>query len=130
MTTTVFLAKPEVRAVGSGTTTGILGNEITLVFEVVHAAPLVVPENITWTFEGTQGSLTPETDSRYTFSEDRLSLTIADLKFEDDGDYKFTAVNGNGDDSTTLRLVVDGEVYKISLLHLFESIQNIITYLD
>ena len=91
----------------------------------------MVPENITWTFERTQGSLTPETNSsKYTFSEDRLSLTIADLKFEDDGDYTFTAVNRNGNDSTTLRLVVDGEVYKISLLHLFESIQNIITYLD
>ncbi len=126
-----FLAKPEVGVVGSDTATGILGKEITLVFEVVHAAPLVVPENITWTFERTQGSLTPETNSsKYTFSEDRLSLTIADLKFEDDGDYTFTAVNRNGNDSTTLRLVVDGEVYKISLLHLFESIQNIITYLD
>ena len=88
-----------------------------LVFRVVHAAPLVVPEDITWTFDGTQGSqiitLTPETDDRYTFSEDRLSLTIADLKFEDDGNYIFTAVNTNGEDSTTLRLVVDGEINEI-----------------
>ena len=110
-----FVAKPEVEvATSSDTTTGILSKEIVLVFRVVHAAPFVVPENITWTFDGTQGSqIITLNDDKYTFSEDRLSLTIDDLKFEDDGNYIFTAVNRNGKDSTTLRLVVDGEIYEI-----------------
>ena len=100
-----LLAAPSVRAINA-TLTGLKGKEITLRFEVVHAAPLVVPEGIAWMF-GT--SVINESDNRFQFSEDRLSLTISDLEFDDDGTYHFTATNVFGHDTKSLVLTVDGK---------------------
>lgn len=92
---------------------GIRGQQIQLLFIVKHAAPMVVPNGTTWMFEPSNGEvskqLKSESDPRYTFSEDRLSLNISDLKFNDDGKYTFKAMNEIGTDSTSINLVVDGE---------------------
>ena len=92
--------------------TGLLGEQITLTFVVVHAAPLVVPEDIIWRFTPLSGGDTRDLetalDDRLVFSGNRRSLTIMNLKFDDDGDYTFQASNRNGQDSTTMRLIVDG----------------------
>ena len=92
--------------------TGLLGEQITLTFVVVHAAPLVVPEDIIWRFTPISGGDTRDLetamDDRLVFSQNRRSLTIMNLTFDDDGEYIFQASNRIGNDSTTMRLIVYG----------------------
>ena len=110
----VIIAPPEVDVAIGSVVTGIFGKDVQILFAIIHAAPLVVPSGITWTFQpsgtGQQSSttLTEETDPRLTFSEDRLSLTISDLLFTYEGVYTFTAENNIGTDSVPLTLIVDG----------------------
>ena len=107
----IHSASPMVRA-PQPEETGLLGEQITLTFIVVHAAPLVVPEDIIWMFTPISGGDTRDLetamDDRLVFSGNRRSLTIMNLKFDDDGEYTFQASNRNGQDSTTMRLIVDG----------------------
>ena len=88
--------------------TGLIGFNVTISFSVT-AAPLVTPSDIEWIF---QDSSSEETEilptARYSFSEDRLSLTIYDIHEEDEGQFTMIAMNILGQDQASIQLVVDG----------------------
>ena len=65
---------------------GVQGHGITLKFIVQDAHPPVTPDGIQWFFEPVNGSvmeLTPQSDSRYTFTDDKLSLYIYPLQLSE-----------------------------------------------
>ena len=68
--------------------TALIGFNVTISFSVT-ATPLVTPSDIEWIF---QNSSSEETEilptARYSFSKDKLSLTIYDIHEEDEGQFK------------------------------------------
>ena len=70
------------------------------------AAPLVVPNDISWAF--TQDSQRTLSGSHYEYSENRWNLTILNVNYNDEGVYQMTARNKNGQDSATIDLIVHG----------------------
>ena len=104
--------------------TTVIRKNVTLSFIVTRDNPTIRPKNITWLFTS---SLTPNTtrvltvdvDSRYSFSRDRLSLTIRNVTLTDDGEYQLVAVNLAGNDSDYITLSVNGmyNVFVYDILH-------------
>ena len=102
-------APPTVSANGpSSQLIGLIGFNITISFSI-SAAPLVTPSDIEWRF---QGSSDEETEimptARYTFSDDKLSLTIYNIHEADEGQFTLRATNELGQDQASIQLVVDG----------------------
>jgi len=85
---------------------------ITLSFTVTRDNPTVLPKNITWLFTSrftpdSTVTVTVDTDSRYSFSSDRRSLTITNITLRDDGEYRLVALNDVGNSSDYIRLTVN-----------------------
>jgi len=102
-------ALPNVRG---ASTTAIAGRSITITFSISGDYPPVSPSDITWQFNsssGTTTSISTAADSRYTFSDNRLSLTISNVSLTDEGSYRLSASNHAGNNSTTVMLTVYGE---------------------
>ncbi len=95
---------PEVSAVDSDLVV-VSPGDITLAFSINGSN--VLPANITWVFDET--TITDASDSRYSFSEDSLSLTIFGVLPKDEGVYVLTATNPGGSDSAFITLTVQGE---------------------
>ena len=75
-------------AVDGNTVIGVHARNITLRFIVSNALPEVTADNIQWFFMFANGSLMEVRQySRYSFSPDRLSLTINPLVLSDEGNY-------------------------------------------
>lgn len=81
-------------------------HSVTLHFNVSQDSPKVLPMNIQWIFNGTEIAIQNET--RYTFSEDRQSLTINMLRLSDEGIYRMIASNPAGSDSDEITVNVEG----------------------
>ena len=92
----------------SGQLTGLIGSNITISFSV-SAAPPVTPSGIEWTFQDDSSEETEVVPTaRYTFSDDKLSLTIYNIHEEDEGQFTLRAANALGQDQASIQLVVDG----------------------
>ena len=105
-------AVPVVTARGGNLATTITGMTITLSFTVTRDNPTVLPKNITWLFTSrftpdTTVTVTVDTDSRYSFSSDRRSLTITNITLRDNGEYRLVALNDVGNSSDYIRLTVN-----------------------
>ena len=75
-------------AVDGNTVIGVHARNITLRFTVSNALPELTADNIQWFFMFANGSLMEVRQySRYSFSPDRLSLTINPLVLSDEGNY-------------------------------------------
>jgi len=101
-------ALPNVRG---ASTTAIAGRSITIIFSISGDYPPVSPSDITWQFNSSSGTtrIITAADSRYTFSDNRLSLTISNVSLTDEGPYRLSASNYAGNNSTTVMLTVYGE---------------------
>ena len=94
------------------TLTGVKGYKITISFVIKDAFPEVQSENIDWYFlsdaTNIQTPIRSADDDRYTFDEDRVSLTITDLDRIDRGRYNITATNEAGVRSSSIYLDIHG----------------------
>lgn len=105
----LYLAPPKVHAINSNIV-GLFGKNVTVSFEVTEAAPLVVRSDVSWLFTPSGGETRNlQIVSRFTYSTNGLNLTISGLLFGDEGVYRVTTKNRNGQDSASLTLVVDGK---------------------
>ena len=90
-----------------GAATAIAGRGVNLTFSITGDYPPVSPSNITWEFN--DATINEESDTRYTFSANQLSLTISNVSLMDRGSYKLTANNRAGVNSASVILSVNGE---------------------
>ena len=104
------LVPPTIRFPSGSPVLGIVYNEIILTFVIDNAFPSVKPSNVIWKFrsDSSQLTMTLSTGSRYSFSNDRLSLTITDLTHDDQGQYTITATNEAGTDQYFITLDIEG----------------------
>ena len=102
-------ASPTVSTSGtSSQLTALIGFNTTISFSVT-AAPLVTPSDIEWLFRDSSNEVTEIlSTARYSFSEDKLSLTISTILEEDEGQFTLIAANELGQDQASIQLVVDG----------------------
>ena len=81
--------------------------------EINGAKPPIMQGDITWQFTSTIDSttftITEEIDTRYSFSQDLLSLTISNVKISDEGIYQLAVEHPAGGDSDFIQLIVSGE---------------------
>ena len=90
----------------------VVGQSITLRFNISNDLPPVTLDGIQWTFESSNGSTTELTltrtpDAHYTFSEDMLSLHVGPLTKLDRGTYTMTATNTAGIGSGSIFLEIE-----------------------
>ena len=94
------------------TLTGVKGYKITISFVIEDAFPEVQSENIDWYFlsdaTNIQIPIRSTIDNRYTFDENRVSLTITDLDLIDRGRYIITATNEAGVRNSSIYLDIHG----------------------
>ena len=102
-------APPTVSTSGaSSQLTALIEFNTTISFSV-KAAPLVTPSDIEWLFRDSSNEVTEILSTeRYSFSEDKLSLTISSILEEDEGQFTLIAANVLGQDQASIQLVVDG----------------------
>ena len=93
---------------------GAEGTPVTLQFSISGDLPPVTPTGIVWQFTPAGSSVmqTINSNTRYDFSDDMLSLTIGALTAMDEGSYTLEATTTAGSDSATIFLDVQ------SILHL------------
>ena len=105
------IAKPVVVFTGNGTVVGVEFREAEMRFNVSRDLPLVLVDDIRWFFKQ-QGFNTRREiidDDRYTFSEDRLTLTVRFLNLTDSGTYTVEASNVVGTGSASAALDVQSK---------------------
>ena len=103
--------------VGASSVLGVVNLSVTLNFTIVESFPLVRLQNIVWKFNNTAlNNLTTPSDSRYSFSNDLLSLTISNLQHIDEGVYTFTATNEAGTNSSSINVEIEGILKPILLI--------------
>ena len=105
-----YAVPPTVSLVLPSTVLALVDGNVTLEFNILDASPVVKPENIYWTFETSNGTVSIEPTFQYEFSADRLSLTIRDISHENEGFYTFLASNPAGLDEARLFLQVEGKI--------------------
>ena len=79
-------------------------------FSIMSSQPIVMPENITWTFTpftSSVGEIITSTNRRM-ISEDGRSLTINPVSIKDAGRYSLTAANIGGSSSASVSVNVLG----------------------
>lgn len=88
--------------------TRLVGFNITITFSV-STVPFVAPRNITWIFQDNANKVTEILPTvRYSFSIDKLSLTIYNIHEEDEGNFTLIAKNTIGQGQASIQLIVDG----------------------
>lgn len=105
---------PTVRFLGVlGPVLGIVHGMVTMSFAIDNASPDVLPGDTVWRFNrgGTITTIREDEDSRYMFSSDRRSLTIANLTHENEGQYELFARNAAGSHSFVINLAIEGKKY-------------------
>ena len=97
--------KPVATAVNSSINS-IMGNSAVLKVAITEANPIVLNDKRTWQKDGTELNGT-----KYSFSSDRLTLTINNVVASDVGNYIFTATNRAGSGTATIMVIVPGIVF-------------------
>lgn len=113
-----FIAQPVVLFTGNGTIVGVQLRDIAMTFNVSRDLPSVEVENIRWYFTQQGTNIRKEitqTDPRYTFTSDRLTLTITQLSLNDSGVYSVNATNIVG--TGTANVVLDVQSEYIHVYH-------------
>lgn len=99
--TAVPVVSPE-----AGRVVGLLGQSLTLSFNIIRDIPAVTATDIQWMLRHSNGTeVAIPLDDRGTFSSDRRSLTITPVDHPDEGLYVFMASNAAG--SATGSIFVD-----------------------
>ena len=112
----VFISvKPDVSAV-SPLVTESVGATAVLQVNVTGANPIVANQDKSWK-KGNKEL----TGAKYSFSTDRLTLTIKSLVIGDAGAYTFTASNRAGSGTATITVAVQGIMYHLMkcIIHYF-----------
>lgn len=88
---------------------GIVTNSIVLSIVIENASPTVQPVNIVWTFHvSSNDNAVIVNGGQYSFSNDRLQLTINDLTHDNEGQYVVMVSNEAGSYSNQLMLNIQG----------------------
>lgn len=95
------MTAPPVVTRGPSPIVGVVGSNITIQFNITGDIPPVNSSNIYWSINGS--------NERFIFSADRLSLTIIELSFHDEGSYGLTATNPAGTSNNTIYLDIQGK---------------------
>ena len=106
-----FAAVPVVAAVSESVISAVEDGSVVLTFTISMDSPPVATEDITWihqTVDGSFSDITNSSSQRFTFSPDRLSLTISELMKSDEGIYTLTAANQAGSNSSFIVLNIEG----------------------
>ena len=84
-------------------------------FVITDDFPAVKTENIFWQFSslGTQNTMTIQSNSKISFSEDRLSLIFNNIELSERGNYTLTATNEAGTTNATITMDVHGNHYNL-----------------
>lgn len=82
--------------------TAILNQFVSLGVAITRDNPTVKPSHINWTFEGMNIN---ESFTRHKITEDRKSLTISNVDYEDRGVYTVQASNAAG--QADVQIIVD-----------------------
>ena len=103
---------PRVTPVSDLSNIVLWGDSFTIVFSISNAQPQVVPDGITWLFVPASGgnstNLTRDTPDGFSFSEDRLELTINSISLENEGMYTMKAENPGGANQASVSIEVRG----------------------
>ena len=103
------LGIPDVVRVSSSPLIGVQSHDITLSFSVSNDVPPLTPDGIQWFFDNGQRKEIMSNSSGYTFSSDKLSLSIHLLSESDhEGNYTLVATNDGGSDNATIFLDIQG----------------------
>ena len=98
------------------------GDSFTIVFSISNAQPQVVPGGIAWLFVPASGgnstNLTRDTPDGFSFSEDRLELTIDSVALENEGTYTMKAENPGGANQASVSIEVRGMCYELRALEI------------
>lgn len=96
-----IIGAPVVKAISSTESIGVFSRNVTLVFDIIAANPPVTLSNVIWEFNGLP--LEAQSES-VKFSPDKLSVTLSNLTFSNEGDYKVTVSNPAGSSSDSIHL--------------------------
>ena len=110
----ILLVPPMVFINGQESVISVLNFSQTLSFTIKNASPPVVYDGIRWDFKNSSGifkTITSDSNPRYHFSPDLLTLTITDIAISDEGEYKLTVHNAAGIDEETIAVDVEGKHY-------------------
>lgn len=100
-------APPSVSSLVNGSIIyGVVFENVTIQFVLTNAGvPSILSNDTQWVFNESESL---EEGSGIIFSDDRLSLTLTNLSFTNEGNYTITITNPAGTDSASLFLDVEG----------------------
>ena len=116
----ILLVPPMVFINGQESVISVLHFSLILSFTIKNASPPVVYEDIRWRFKNSSGifeTITSDSNPRFQFSTDLLTLTITDVGFSDEGEYKLTVHNAAGIDEETITVDVEGKLQCIIYMY-------------
>ena len=85
---------------------------VNLSFTISNASPKVQPQSIHWTFTSLGGGsydIPMSQPGVYSFSDDRLTLTLSAVNGSHEGNYTLIATNEAGSDSASVFLEVESQ---------------------
>lgn len=106
-----LIVPPDVSVIGSNSVLGVVGDSITLSFNILNASPMVDTSDIQWTFTSNSAVTTVITGvstNGYSFSMNLLVLTIIGLTHGHEGNYTLRATNPAGISQATITLQIEG----------------------
>ena len=99
------MTAPPIVTRGPSPIVGVVGSNVTLQFNITGDIPPVNSSDIYWFINGSSLRV----NERFMFSTDRLSLTITDLSFHDEGSYHLTASNPAGTSNNSIYVDIQGK---------------------
>lgn len=90
---------------------GILGQEVTIEYNITDAIPPVNTSDIEW-----YHLYSPLTNPRLVFSDDRTSLTIRNISLGDEGDYNIYVRHPAGNDYGYTYFYIQGIICQMYIL--------------
>ena len=96
-----------------------MGDPVTISFTIVNKpVPIVTREGIQWVFSGIGGAvnLSCTSTSKYTFSDNCLSLTVSNAEGSDAGQYQIVITTEAGIEMGAVGISVSGGVLGIGVL--------------